>query len=79
MKTLRFLRNVAALFILGVTLLASGPGVELSHAQSKFCAVKAGKNCSFDFTTGKCTESSCVKGQPCNDSGCVKFCDFICK
>jgi hypothetical protein len=76
MKTLRFLRNIAALFILGVTLLVSGPGVGLSQAgNSKVCAVKAGKNCGIDLT-GNCTESACVKGQFCGNTGCAvsRFC-----
>jgi len=81
MKTLRLLRNLAALFILGAALVVSQAGVGLSHAvNNKACFNfnKVGKNCSFDFTTGECKESPCVKGQPCNNTGCVDFC-FFCK
>ena len=78
MRTLRLLRNIAALFILVAALLVSQPGVGLSHADNKACFNKVGKNCSFDFTTGECKDSPCVKGQPCNNTGCVKFC-FFCK
>ncbi len=80
MKKLRLLRNIAALFILLAALLVPRPGVGLSHADNKACFNfnKVGKNCSMDFTTGECKESPCVKGQPCNNTGCVNFC-FFCK
>ncbi len=82
MKTLRLLRNIAALFILVAALLGSWPGVELLHAgNTQFACLnfnKPGKNCSINNTTGGCTESECVKGQPCENTGCVKFC-FFCK
>jgi hypothetical protein len=70
MKTLRWLRNIAALFILVMGLLALRPSV--SRADNKtFCVYpgKTGFNCNFD-SSGNCFETKCVAGQPCSNGGC---------
>lgn len=74
MKTLRLLRNIAALFILVAPLLVSQPGVGLSTTHHYLCmANQSGKNCTLDLTTGECTESHCVPSQPCTNIGCTRF------
>ena len=72
MKILRLARNIAALFILGVALLASQPGVGLLHAANhKSCGYKPGKGCVSDGVN--CYESNCggKSGFPCPNSGCI--------
>ncbi len=88
MKALRIVRNVAALFILVVALLASRPGVRLLHADNPhkyicFYPGKTGFNCNFD-STGNCYETKCEAGQPCTDGSCTAppkppKCFFYCK
>ncbi len=71
MKTLRLLRNIAALFILWAALLALRPSVAAAD-NSKFCFFKLGYNgCTFD-KNGNCGDTKCEPGQSCADLGCVK-------
>jgi hypothetical protein len=70
MKTLRLVRDIAALFILVMSLVAFRPGV--SRANNKtvcFYPGKTGFNCNFD-SSGNCFETKCVAGQPCTDGSC---------
>lgn len=86
MKTLRLLRNIAALFILAMALLASRPGLRIMYADNKtvcFYPGKTGFNCNFD-SNGNCYETKCVAGQPCSNGGCGAppkpgKCIFFCK
>jgi hypothetical protein len=80
MKTLRVLRNVAALFIIAMALVASWPGAQLLrvHANGScyFDSASVGYNCSLnsDFT---CSSSKCKAGYPCNNGVCVaKSCGY---
>ncbi len=72
MKTLRIARNVAALFILLMGLLAAQPGVGRVQANSRGCGLKFGANGCFFTANGTCQETKCVKGGPCADWGCVQ-------
>ena len=74
MKTLRLLRNIAALFILMMALLAMWPGVGIAHADGKGCLIKKGFNCLIGVNGG-CTEQAC-KGGLCTDTGCRHFSPF---
>ena len=78
MKTLRIVRNIAVLFLLVVALLAARPGLGKAHPQY-VCGYDVGRNCTFNFLSGDCSDSPCKKGQTCSDSGCVRFCPFGCK
>jgi len=69
MKTLRLFRDIGVLFILLISLLASRPGVGVSHASRKFCFLKFGYNCSIN-KNGNCAESKCT-GLFCQDAGCT--------
>lgn len=72
MKILRVVRNVAALFILVMGLLASQPGVGRVQASERQCGYKPGASgCFFGFKNGSCHDSQCVKGAPCPNYGCV--------
>jgi len=80
MKTLRVLRNVAALFILAMALVASRPGVQLLRAQNTGYTCYSdsssyGYNCTFNFDLN-CSSSKCQAGQPCNNSVCPKSCGY---
>jgi hypothetical protein len=81
MKTLRVLRNVAALFILAMALVASWPGVQLLRAQNtgNVCYSDSnsyGYNCTFN-ADGTCSSSKCQAGQACNNSVCPnKSCGY---
>ena len=73
MKTLRLVRNIALLFILVTALLASRPGVAVSHAAGgKSCgAYKPGRNCYID-ANGNCQEHLCGRNNPfCYNTGCM--------
>jgi len=72
MKTLRLARNIAALFILGVALLASQTGVGLSQAANgKSCGYKPGHSCYID-SNNQCRESGCGRSPfGCPNSGCI--------
>ena len=74
MKTLRLLRNIAALFILVAALLVYWPGVgSLQASNGKSClGTKVGFNCGYD-SNGNCSETKCVPGQACANAGCVDF------
>ncbi len=68
MKTLRLLRNIAALFIL-VALLASRP----SAASNNSCVSKTGySGCSSD-KNGNCVDQKCTPGSFCANWGCGVF------
>ena len=72
MKTLRRARNIAALFIFGMAVLALQPGFSVVHASQKnvcYYPGKTGFNCNFD-SNGNCYETKCVTGQPCTDGSC---------
>jgi hypothetical protein len=74
MNTLRLLRNIAALFILVMGLLALRPGVGVSHAAvvGYICQYKPGYNgCTFD-ANGHCSDTKCT-GPYCGDYGCVQL------
>jgi hypothetical protein len=74
MKVLRVVRNIAVLFIFGMALLFSRPGVQSLHAQNgAWCMLKFGYNgCEFD-ANGNCSDTKCVAGQSCTDTGCVQL------
>ncbi len=71
MKTLRIVRNIAALFILMMASLALQPRGGVAHAALKACLVKTGFNCII-AANGGCTEQRCT-GAPCEDLGCRHF------
>ncbi len=74
MKTLRLLRNIAALFILVVVLFGPPPGVGARHAtRAKACvgAFKSGFNC-FEDPNGGCTEVKCTSPTGCANNRCAK-------
>jgi hypothetical protein len=68
MKTLRLVRNVAALFILLVALLPYPPSEAQTHGKS--CVTKIGFYCYSDSTV-KCAEDRCHKNDFCMNSGCM--------
>ncbi len=81
MKTLRLLRNIAALFILAVSLLASRPSMGSTKDPKYICLFDSstiGYNCTFnsDFT---CSSSKCKAGEACNNAKCVDDTTFKCK
>lgn len=85
MKSLRVVRNTAALFILAMSLLATRPLVATS--QKDTCiqdSSTVGYNCVFN-SNGTCSSSKCQAGQACGNSKCVDFdycqknCCFFCK
>lgn len=65
MKTLRLLRNIAALFILVAALLAPRPA-----AGDTFCISKPGYGGCFADKNGNCTDVKCTPGSYCNNLGC---------
>jgi len=74
MKTLRLLRNIAALFILLMALLASHPGGARADNTLPF-GCKPSKNataCSRQCYDGRCICSmrSCAAGSPCPYTEC---------
>jgi hypothetical protein len=70
MKTLRLLRNIAALFILVAALLLSRPGVEFAGTRS--CAFRLGFNGCIFSADGSCQDvGKCNPGQPCANFGCT--------
>ena len=72
MKTLRIARNIAALFIVLMGLLASQPGFGgVQPDRPRVCGYKPGANGCFNNGPGPCQETKCVKGGPCADWGCV--------
>lgn len=77
MNTLRLFRNLAVLFILVMAFLALRPGVGVLRAATtiKGCvgAFKSGFTCSFNTSTGVCTETRCPDPKNCADSRCAKF------
>jgi len=82
MRTLRLLRNISALFIVGTALLATRPGVQLLHAKKgsgsgtvcvEILPGTYGYNCTFN-TDGTCSTSTCQAGQTCNDMVCTQAC-----
>ncbi len=76
MKTLRLLRNIAAVFIFGATLLLLQP--EAGLANSKVCTYKPGYNgCSFD-KNGNCGDVKCVSPQACSNFGCNRCTNGFC-
>lgn len=74
MKTLRIVRNIAALFILMIALLALRLGVGVAHANPKACFFKVGYNCSID-KNGNCSSQKCT-GASCNNAACSKSVPF---
>lgn len=74
MKTLRVVRNIAALFILGMALLGSRPGVGVAHAAGgKSCGYKKGFSGCYIDTSGNCQEGGHCRNKVgfCPDQGCV--------
>ena len=74
MKTLRIVRNIAALFILFMALLAARSGPIFAHADKpqgvKLCSPKPGYNCEYNLH-GNCVEQKCNGHSYCNGFGCV--------
>lgn len=71
MKTLRLVRNIAALFLLVMALLASRPGPAVAHTTGKSCGFKRGFTCSID-ASGNCQEERCgPRDFLCLNIGCV--------
>jgi hypothetical protein len=76
MKTLRVLRNISALFIFGVAVLA--PKIArvglCRHVHACRFSTQA-HNCSID-SAGNCNEAACQPGQPCAYAKCkdTQFC-----
>lgn len=73
MKTLRLLRNIAALFIFGVFFLVPRP----AQGGLDGCVPVTGFNCTRGGGPGGCTSSPCVAGQPCNNEECFHICAFF--
>ena len=72
MKTLRWVRNVSAVFIFVVALLAPRPGLGGSRGASGSCVAKNGHNCT-DLGNGTCVDSPCRKSAfGCQNLGCGK-------
>jgi hypothetical protein len=71
MKTLRLLRNIAALFIFGAALLVPRPTEAASPWICGSSSLTVGLNCFID-SNGVCNTQSCISGQPCNNSKCYK-------
>jgi hypothetical protein len=72
MKTLRLLRNIAALFILVAAMLVWGPRLGLSGSRGGYCVSSSstiGWNC-VSNTNGGCSGNKCTPGTPCNDTQC---------
>jgi hypothetical protein len=70
MKTLRLLRNAAALFIIAIALFR--PGVQPLHAYDKFCGYKPGYDgCAFD-QFDHCSDIKCTPPY-CSDTGCIRL------
>lgn len=64
MKTLRLLRNIAALFIVTMALV---PG---SAKAVSYCFTTSGAtNCTYNGG-GNCQTNACTSGQPCSYTAC---------
>ncbi len=82
MRTLRLLRNISTLIILGAALLFTRPGAQLLHAYTKGSGTGTvcveilpgtyGYNCTFN-ADGTCSSSEC-QGQTCSDMVCSQAC-----
>ncbi len=73
MKTLRLVRNIAVLFILAVSLLASRPSMGSTKDPKFICLFDSstiGYNCTFN-SDGTCSSSKCKAGEACNNAKCV--------
>lgn len=71
MRTLRLFRNIAALSILVMGLLASRPGPAVAHAAGHSCGLKSGFACDFD-KSGNCHQTPCGRYDPfCPNMGCM--------
>lgn len=64
MKTLRLLRNIAALFIVTMALV---PGS--THAISYCFNTSSATNCTYNGG-GNCQTNACKSGQPCSYTAC---------
>lgn len=73
MRTLRLLRNIGALFIMGTALAASR-----LEGGRKFCLTKLGYTACAITADGHCSDTKCAPGQPCADVGCVNVRCFFC-
>ena len=80
MKSLRLLRNIGALFILGMALLISRPesGFSQPAAGPKLCLTKIGYTGCTLSANGQCSDTKCAPGQPCADYGCIQVKCFFC-
>ncbi len=81
MKTLRLVRNIAVLFILAVSLLASRPSMGSTKDPKYICLFDSstiGYNCTFN-SDGTCSSSKCKTGETCNNAKCVDDTTFKCK
>ena len=68
MKTLRLLRNIAALFMLVAALLVPRPA-----AGTTYCISKPGYSGCFSDKNGNCTDERCTSGSYCVNWGCGIF------
>lgn len=80
MKTLRLFRNIAALCILAVSLLAPVSSMGSANDPKYIClfdSTTIGYNCVFnsDLT---CSSSKCKVGETCNNARCVDDPTFKC-
>jgi len=71
MKTLRVLRNIAALTIIAVSLIASRARAAGTTAYTCYNdgSTTIGYNCTFN-SDGSCSSSKCKAGEPCNNYIC---------
>jgi hypothetical protein len=76
MKTLRLLRNVAALFILGTAMYISRPGAAYASTIGSChwtCVSSLGTHCKK--SASGCTTVTCQNGN-CANSACLLVCIF---
>lgn len=66
MTTLRLLRNISTLLLLGAAISAARAATD-----PKVCFIKTGHTNCIVATDGSCTDDKCRPGQPCANIGCV--------
>jgi hypothetical protein len=73
MKTLRLLRNLAALFILAAALLVPRSSAAAGTGNTcLFSSSTIGWNCVLN-SNGTCSGAKCTPGRPCSNSQCVTW------
>lgn len=73
MKTLRLLRNIAAVFMFGTALLLSRPNAARASQQQACSSTSQAYNCTYD-SNGNCRDSACLPGGPCSYQQCGGIC-----